>query len=176
MSGRRPSTARWFPFAALALLGLAAEARAQGPAPDIDPAQIRFVSPTESTSDCIGDPRMPLCALETLLACIARKELRLCHRVGIFDYTPPGSPTTLRYRVLEIKILTEADMRPDLAEADWWKPGYADIAVEHLDAHDVRDYRVSYIVKPITHGWEVMEWAGWGVEDVDSPDDVDDVK
>jgi len=77
---------------------------------------------------------------------------------------------------LEIKILTEADMRPDLADADWWKPGYAYIPVEHLDDRDVLDYGNSYFLRPATHGWKVTDWAVWGAENVDSPDDADDKK
>jgi hypothetical protein len=162
-------------FLSLALIGAMADARAQVTSA-IDPAQIRVITPTESTSECIGDPRTPLCALETLLACIARKELPFCHRVGIFDYTPPEPAATYRYRVLSMKILTEADMRPDLAEADWWKPGHADIAVEHLDDRGVVDHGTSYILTPTIRGWEVMGWAVWGAENVDTPDDPDDAK
>ena len=169
MSERRLTTIRWLSFALLALLGWAADAPAQESAPDIDPAQIRFITPTASSSSCIGDPRTPLCALDTLFACIARNELRLCHRVRIFDYTPPKPAAAYRYRVLWIKILTEADMRPDLAATNWWKPGYADIAVEHLDLdyHNVGQHNTSYSLRPTVHGWEVITWAVWGAENVD---------
>ena len=69
MSVRRPSTARCFPFAALAALGMVADARAQAPAPDIGPAQIRFITPSASSSSCVGRPTTPMCGIETLIGC-----------------------------------------------------------------------------------------------------------
>ena len=69
MPTRRPIPARWFAFALLALLGWAADARAQEAAPNIDPAQIRFITPSASSSPCVGKPTTPMCGIETLIGC-----------------------------------------------------------------------------------------------------------
>ncbi|MFC3676700.1 hypothetical protein [Ferrovibrio xuzhouensis] len=71
------------------LLGLlvAAPAAAQLPTiqlPAVDaPGQYRLIGPDAGRSDsrCIGRPDTPLCAVETLLACFARREAALCWRV-----------------------------------------------------------------------------------------------
>jgi hypothetical protein len=45
-------------------------------------AQPRIITATDATSMCIGDPRTPLCALETTLACRVRSDPVLCDKVG----------------------------------------------------------------------------------------------
>jgi hypothetical protein len=40
--------------------------------------EIREITANTSTSDCIGDPKTPACALETLIACGVRKDAKLC--------------------------------------------------------------------------------------------------
>lgn len=70
-------------FAAAVLLGctLAAPAWAQLPAVDPD-NQYRLIGPAErSDSRCIGEDTAPLCAVETLLACFARRDADLCRAV-----------------------------------------------------------------------------------------------
>ena len=34
--------------------------------------EVRRITQTEATSKCIGDPKTPLCAVETLLTCMTR--------------------------------------------------------------------------------------------------------
>lgn len=71
---------------------------AAGPAaaqlPSVDPAgQYRLIGPDEGRSDsrCIGRPDTPLCAVETLLACFARRQAALCWRV----WSPPQAGAEL---------------------------------------------------------------------------------
>lgn len=40
--------------------------------------EIRTITTTTSTSDCIGDPKTPTCALDTFIACGTRKDPGLC--------------------------------------------------------------------------------------------------
>ncbi|MGE0093198.1 MAG: hypothetical protein AB7M05_14955 [Alphaproteobacteria bacterium] len=40
--------------------------------------EIREITATASTSDCIGDPKTPLCALDTYIACGTRSDPSLC--------------------------------------------------------------------------------------------------
>lgn len=80
---RRHATA----LCAIALLCLLVAAPADAQIPAVDPAgQYRLIGPPERTdSRCIGQPDTPLCAVETLLACFARREAALCWRV----WSPP---------------------------------------------------------------------------------------
>lgn len=135
------------------------------------PSEIRVITATDATSDCIDDPRTPVCAVETLLACFARREKSLCQRVGV-DYVPPGPPLAKSlYRFLSVRILTEADMIPERAHTNWWKPGYANIVIQEPDDHmnfcdpDGGGCRTNYSVRPGPEGWEVVDWAVWGVEE-----------
>ena len=68
---------------AAGLLVLAFAGPASGQLPAIDPAgQYRLIGPAErSDSRCIGRPDTPLCAVETLLACFARRDGDLCRMV-----------------------------------------------------------------------------------------------
>ena len=43
--------------------------------PHASAQEIRSITRTEATSQCIGDPRTPLCAVETLLACFTRHDM-----------------------------------------------------------------------------------------------------
>src|SRR5690606_17460172 len=71
----------------LVFAGMAGSATAQIPA--IDPVgQYRLLgTPERSDSRCIGRPEAPLCAVETLLACFARRDDSLCWQV----WQPPGA-------------------------------------------------------------------------------------
>ena len=72
-----------------------------------------------STSDCIGDPKTPLCAVETMEACIKRGEWELCQRVG-YTWEELGRwiPTDYarlyyhRYRVISRNIIRRHDIPP----------------------------------------------------------------
>ncbi len=44
--------------------------------------EIRVITPTEATSDCVGDPRTPLCAIETLLGCSNYVWVKGCKKVN----------------------------------------------------------------------------------------------
>ncbi|MEG3620301.1 hypothetical protein V5T82_17690, partial [Magnetovibrio sp. PR-2] len=47
------------------------------------PDELRFISSDSSSSTCIGDPKTPLCAVETIMACFARMDKALCGKVGV---------------------------------------------------------------------------------------------
>lgn len=46
------------------------------------PDEIRYVERDGATSDCIGDPKTPLCAVESWIACDIRGDIELCIRAG----------------------------------------------------------------------------------------------
>jgi hypothetical protein len=72
-----------------------------------------------SASDCIGNPKTPLCAVETAEACFKRGEFDLCRRVG-YTWKELGRwvPTEYsllhyyRYRVVGRGIIRQADIPP----------------------------------------------------------------
>lgn len=73
---------RWTAALALVLLLVSAETCLAGegvPPPD----EIRFIDVDEATSDCIGDPKTPLCAVETWIACDVQTDPNICFRAGL---------------------------------------------------------------------------------------------
>jgi len=82
--------------------------------------EFRVIDPMgkEDTSRCIGDPRTPLCAIETFAACIYRGDESLCDRVG-YDYRAvygnkvPSAYAKLfyfRFKELDRRILRAEDI------------------------------------------------------------------
>lgn len=168
MAIRGPSVIRAGSLAAALALGACA-----GPGSgmdDFDPAQIRIITPTESTSTCIGDPRTPVCAVETFRACFARLDKRLCEKAGVSGDTMQFSKTPYldRYQILSAKVVRAEDITPKLRDAEWYKPGFVDVTIHDVD---VKRYycpercNTGYMVKPELHGWKVVGWAAWGFED-----------
>jgi hypothetical protein len=70
-------------MAAAVLLSLVVMSSAWAQLPAVDPVnQYRLIGPADrSDSRCIGRPDTPLCAVETLLACFARRDADLCRAV-----------------------------------------------------------------------------------------------
>ncbi|MBM3565767.1 MAG: hypothetical protein FJX42_06625 [Alphaproteobacteria bacterium] len=48
----------------------------------IDPTQIRVITPTQSTSTCIGEPTTPMCSVETLIGCTSNVWNKGCEAAG----------------------------------------------------------------------------------------------
>ena len=78
----------------------------------------RRIGQTDSTSTCIGDPVTPLCAIETLHACIARRKSELC-RAAKGKFLTNQSLFRSRgneyhygiYRVVSVRRATAEDVR-----------------------------------------------------------------
>lgn len=81
--------------AVLLVIAFAGPASAQLPA--VDPVgQYRLIGPADrSDSRCIGRPETPLCAVETLLACFARRDPELCRVVWATGEGAAGVLTSL---------------------------------------------------------------------------------
>lgn len=143
------------------------------PLSDIPPPdEMRFISVDDATSKCIGNPKTPLCAVETFLACGARQNLKFCQQVGVYGFSYSDKPYTSRYRVLDAKILTEADMTPTLKDVNWWKPGFVNFTLFEYFSEDgicPDECRFSYIANPVGDEWHVMDWSWWGEQDPDDP-------
>lgn len=150
------------------------------PAPD----EWRFISIDDATSKCIGDPKTPLCAVETVIACFARMDISLCQRVGQKGKTYLGEDARkVHYKIINARVLTEKDMEADFLKnfskhPNWWKPGFVKFTLSSPDdgkncstKYCSFDHAVSlgneccytdYIVNPIGKYWHVISWTAWG--------------
>lgn len=148
------------------LLALAAAWPAQADE-KFDPKQVRVITPTEATSNCIGDPKTPICAVETFMACSARLDRSLCERVGIHEFHFPDKAEAVRYRILKVRILKDKDIPKRLRGVDWMKTGYADITLVLPDiiySWCPKGCQKDFSVKPTAKGWEIVSWALQGIE------------
>lgn len=87
-----------------------------------------------STSDCIGDPKTPLCAAETYNACFMGSYEPLCRAVGV-DFAKdlgafPVGPIIGRLYFLAYRVLEEVPLRPEDIPQTYpkfgdrsWQPG-----------------------------------------------------
>jgi len=131
------------------------------------PSEVRTIAATTATSPCIGDPKTPVCAAETFLACDSRQDKSLCRRVGVERTEFQLPPYDLRYRILFVHILTPKDIPPEFRDAPWMKPGYAEIALMEM-ANPIlgipkNEYR--YIARPNGSQWEIVSWLLWKDDD-----------
>jgi len=97
----------------VALFVVLAEARAE------EPWRILDVFGAAGSSDCVGDPKTPLCAIETLETCFSGGPRSFCRRVGIMmeDRYPGASPDYFRlnyhrYREIARGVVRRADIPP----------------------------------------------------------------
>jgi hypothetical protein len=74
---------RSWPLAALALASAVAPLDGKSASAAADAAW-RQVSQDSATSRCIGDPKTAVCAVETVIACVVRREAQLC-RIAAVD-------------------------------------------------------------------------------------------
>ena len=132
-NGRR-STWRWRQLLRLLPIVLAAGLPAAQAGGGEEPT-IRRITPTEADSDCIGDPRTPLCAVETRMACFIRKDVSLCRQVGdhesvygddthyaCFDVESRYCEYTIDsafYVVYEVFELNGIDLEASVRTIDW---------------------------------------------------------
>lgn len=132
-----------------------------------DPKQVRVITPTTASSKCIGDPKTPICAVETLLACRGLNKKELCDLVGVHNQRLDGEPYSFSYRIMKSHIITKREIPKSLADAYWIKPGYAEVEIEDVSFNDemCTDFcRVSYALRPSSAGWIVIEWVAVGVD------------
>ncbi|MBF0167290.1 MAG: hypothetical protein HQL45_06625 [Alphaproteobacteria bacterium] len=132
-----------------------------------DPKEVRVITPTTATSKCIGDPKTPICAVETFLACIERRDLQLCNIVGVNDIHLPDQPGSVRYRILKSRILADKDIPKRLKNVSWLKPGYADITILLPDVRHpwcAEGCQKDFSAKPTGAGWSIASWAMQGAD------------
>jgi hypothetical protein len=179
-----------YPLRLVSLVGALALAACAGGAegPDLPPPDPpdawRWVTQDDATatSKCIGDPKTPLCAVETIIACFTRDEGTLCgiaHRdtsVGP-SRKYPGTPfKATKYRFLSAKRLAEEDISvyDRLACVGAWRPGNLRVEVREANCwrresgYECKGYFTQeadlkeYIVRPSADRWNVVNWHNLG--------------
>ncbi len=95
----------------LALFGWVAGARAQGSAPNIDPAQIRFITPTASSSPCVGKPTTPMCGIETLIGCASYIWNEACELINKRVYPHVRKNVRVEYVIVKAGFVNKAKVR-----------------------------------------------------------------
>lgn len=145
---------------ALLVLFTAGNAMAQLPAVD-PPDQFRLIgTPERSDSRCIGRPETPLCAVETLLACFARRDDALCWRV----WHPPQSGIRLfpgetrpgywwSYRVAGVERLGDDEAVIAIAGRN------CGLQIAAPECRLTPAPPTSYRVKRQNGSWEVVDWS-----------------
>ncbi len=136
---------------------------------------VRTITLKSATSDCIGDPKTPLCAVETFLACSVRQDMSLCRKVGVDDFGFDDSIGAIEYVVSSHHTIREGDIPEELRSADWFRPGYEEIHIlerfclaKRVPCPQIWPTPYSYFVRPIDGHWHVV---GWNAETSDEPDD-----
>ncbi|WP_300301286.1 hypothetical protein [Ferrovibrio sp.] len=144
----------------LAFISVVASVTAAAQLPAVDPlGQYHLIGPAgRSDSRCIGRPETPLCAVETLLACFARRDTALCRAVW-----PPAA--TLDFAgASHIRYWWSYRV----AAAEQFSPDEAVIAIAGRNCGLVSaepDCRTTpapptrYRVQRRGNAWQVVEWA-----------------
>ncbi|CAA6605887.1 exported hypothetical protein [Rhodospirillaceae bacterium LM-1] len=153
------------PLIALLCLALAKSASAWE---EINPKQIRVITPTSATSDCIDRPKSPVCAVETVLACTRRIDKAMCARAGITNFHYQDKPEEkFRYRILSVKVLARKDIpKWQWEKPDGLRPDDVEVVVQNPDEHysshcQKSGCNTSFWVKPDSIDWRVVSWAAW---------------
>ena len=159
-------------FALTVLLALAALPAAAQSAKE-SPGRI---APGSATSQCIGQPETPICAAETLLACMARGDASLCRSVLATAPQPlPNGVPQLEYVIERVSVIRPESVTDDLKDLEWYRPGYT--LVEMLrrtcPASDVSCSTETWEGVQVylrrrgggTGPWEIVHWRSEGEPD-----------
>lgn len=125
------------------------------------------VTPTETTSRCLGTPRSPVCGAETLVACLTRGEAGLCRAVAAPTPARSAEPMQVEYVIERESIIRPEDVTEDMRDLDWYKPGFALVEMLHRACPASQaacdetwdDLQVYLRRAPADEGrWEVVHW------------------
>jgi hypothetical protein len=131
------------------------------------------LTPTMATSICIGQPRTPICAAETLLACLARTDAALCSTVGVPPPAPlPDGVPQIEYVIERVSVIRLEDVTDDLKELDWYKPGHTLVELlrracpaAQTDCQDESWDGVQVYLRDRTGAWEIVHWRSDSEQD-----------
>ena len=87
-------------------------------------ASERRIGPAGGTSSCVGDVASVGCAVDTLMACLARADRALCLRVGAEPPEPMPAPRAIAYVVDRSSVIRREQVGDDQRDLAWFRPGY----------------------------------------------------
>lgn len=135
-------------------------------------SEIRRIGQTDATSECIGDPKTALCAVETFLACFGRRDRSLCRAVGVLsDVSFADQDFDIEYELVRTHVLRPSDIPERLKGVEWARPGLTEMLVRDRYCEPDLDRCVSpgwnltsLTLENSERTWRVISWSG-----VDSP-------
>jgi hypothetical protein len=173
---------RLLPLVLLGSILAASPLRAEdSPVPPVTPMGQYFALTYDnatSSSKCIGDPKTPLCAVETIMACRMRAEIDLCRIAMDLKSSEQINPVVQRwpariYRVSRAEVLTDRTFPWRPSRRLKWRPGEismkaGDIRIDIVEhwCHDEMTRAAcdpastgtkTYIVRQIGDRWAVIE-------------------
>ncbi len=91
-----------------------------------------IASDDNASSDCIGEPRTPLCALDTWKACLMWGEPPLCEKVGFRGMvfrkgTGEAIHYLYSYHVDAVLDIEAKNLSQPLPDQEWFREGYLDV-------------------------------------------------
>ena len=131
--------------------------------------EVRSITAEAATSDCIGDPHTPLCAVETFLACTVRRDLDLCATVGVQEvrryHTGPGGMSAIHIRLVESKSINHDAALPFGEPSDHANQERATVVLaerrclsEEEGCRDWNERNTTYFLTP-EDGWQIEGWT-----------------
>jgi hypothetical protein len=90
----------------------------------------RVMTKVSKTTDsqCVGDPKTPVCALETMLACLVRQEPELCRKIGIRSGCFDKVIYSGKYMIDRVGGIKHDDLLTYMQKKEWLLPEYADVS------------------------------------------------
>jgi hypothetical protein len=144
---------------------LPAAAQAQSKAAE----KIGRITPTQTTSPCIGNANSPTCATETLLACFARADRSLCEKVGADPRNGVREPGPTEYVIDRVSVIRAEDITEDLRDVEWFKAGYTLVELRRrncaAECGDQPWEDMQVYLRPRGGAWEIVNWRGEVEED-----------
>ena len=144
------------------------------PKPD-SPLVWRLMSTQKNftTSRCLGDPKTPLCAAETVEACIELQEPQFCKialsaarlaDIGPMEDAPRDTDLRI-YRVTSAKRLTAGDLPAAIKQGRKdWQVGDIQIMIQGFTClsggcETYRSGPMPYIIRPAGDKWQVIDFG-----------------
>lgn len=125
----------------------------------------REIGPDRADSQCIGDATTPLCAVETFIACWARRDIDLCREVydgPLRHFDAAGTqPYAFKYH-LEAIYYPSGKEFPEARQPDWAAAGNAMVSMTNAPMSkddDARKVWRNYLVEPTGDGWRIAYWT-----------------
>ena len=154
---------------------LALPAHAQSTAPE----KAGRIDAAHATSTCIGSAGSPVCATETLLACLARAQADLCTKVGTEAKTGDKAPGTLEYIIDRVSVIRAEDITEDMRDVEWFKAGYTLIELRRRNCAaacgDESWEDMQVYLRPRGTVWDVVTWRG-ELEQEGAPEEPENFK